>query len=273
MKPLTLKDAEFVRKIFEKYPPVFSEFTFSNLMMWREQRPTYIQEINGTVQFLIEAPELIAFGPTFGPHEILPQLPVRKIIRTSLPAEELPGWQFAPAADDADYVYKVSDLVHYHGHRYHRKRQLMHGCSKRYECTYEPLTLDLIPECLDLQKRIIQMTPPTESQLREHRAARRLLTEFAHFHYFGGVIRIEDTVEGFMVASRLNATTAVGHVVKSNPEIHGISALLHHWFAEKALPDFTYFNVEQDLGIPGLRESKERFIPDHMVVKYTGLKL
>jgi len=245
-------------------------------MMWSEQRPTFVVQIQDTYQFLIEDPNLVAFGPPFGPlefHEMLPKLPITKVIRTSLPQTKIPGWSFVSSPNDADYVYTVSDLAHYPGHKYHRKRQLMNGCLNRYECVYEDLTTDIIQECFDLQKRIIQLTSPDDSQLQEHKAAHYLLNHFSHFHFFGGVIRIHGQVEGLMIASRLNDNTAVGHVEKTNPEIHGISALLHHWFAKKTLPGFEFFNVEQDLGSPGLRDCKQRFIPDHMVVKYTGLKV
>jgi len=276
MKLLDFNDADFIRTLFEEYPPIFSEFTFSNLMMWRKQRPTYIENIEGTCIFLVEVQnELMAFGPPLGPaplHEILLKLPVKKIIRSSLPNEDIPQWQFTSSPDDADYVYRVSNLIEYPGHQYHRKRQLMRGCLNRYQCQYESLTGNNIPECLELQQRIIDMMVPDDCQLKEHRAAEYLLQEFSRFHSFGGVIRINGTVEGVMIASRLNATTAVGHVEKTNPDIHGISSLLHHWFAAYELKQYKFFNIEQDLGILGLRDSKSRFIPDHMVVKFTGVK-
>jgi len=276
MKLLTFEDAQFIRSLFEQYPPLFSEFTFSNLMMWCDQRPTYFEEIKGAVQFFAQGPVLMAFGPPFGPvkqHELLPNLSVNKAIRISLPEKPVPGWTFNVEPDDADYVYRISDLIEYPGHKYHRKRQLMRGCLNRYDCQYEPLTMELIPECLNLQRKIIENFSPDEGQMQEHLAAKFLMTHFARFHSFGGVIRINGEVEGVMIASRLNKTTAVAHIEKINPDIHGISALLHNWFAQETLGDYLFFNVEQDLGVPGIRGSKQRFNPDHMVVKYTGSKV
>jgi len=277
MRRLGFQHAGHVRSLFEQYPPFFSEFTFSNLMMWSDQRPTYFEKIDETTQFYVEEEgELVAFGAPFGPagmHEILPKLSVKKASGVPLPEKPISGWKFSVEPGDADYVYRVSDLVEYPGRKYRRKRQLMRGCLSRYDCQYETLTEEVVPECLDLQKKIIERRAPDEEQMREHEAARFLMTHFSRFHSFGCVIRVDGSVEGVMIASLLNQTTAVAHIEKINADIHGLSALLHHWFAKKGLQNYQYLNVEQDLGVPGLRESKERFKPDHMVVKYTGVTL
>ncbi|NGX57647.1 MAG: hypothetical protein K940chlam3_00540 [Chlamydiae bacterium] len=277
MKALSIDDCDFIRNVFERHPPVFSEFTFSNLFMWKENRHTFFCEIDNTVIFLIQDAQenYLVFGPPFGPlslDQVIPKLPVKveKAVRTSLPTKEIPGWEFSTSPDDADYVYKVSDLIEFPDHLYHRKRQLMRGCLSRYDCQYEELHEENIYECRQLQKRLFEESDQTESSRQEHIAAERLIENIDHFDVFGGVIRINRQVEGFMIGKTLNATTAVGHVEKTNPEIHGLSTLMHHWFAKYSLESYEYFNVEQDLGLPGLRQSKSSFFPDHMVVKWEG---
>jgi hypothetical protein len=43
--------------------------------------------------------------------------------------------------------------------------------------------------------------------------------------------------------------------------------LINQWFARNNLAGFDYVNREQDLGIPGLRQAKESYFPDHLVEK------
>lgn len=277
VKPLTFDDQNFIREVFEQHPPVFSEFTFSNLYMWNSSRPTFLCEIEGTIIFLIQdaAKTFQIFGPPFGMlnlDQIIPKLPVEvtKAVRTCLPAENIPGWTFETSPNDADYVYRVSDLVDLPGPLYQKKRQLVRGCLSRYECQYEELQEKNLQECGELQEKVYEEGSRDKGAALEHEAAKRLLEKFDQFDVFGGAIRINRRIEGFMIGKKLNPNTAVGHVEKTNLKIHGLSELLHHWFAKYALEGFEYFNVEQDLGIKGLREAKSRFHPDHMVVKWTG---
>lgn len=277
MKQLTPDSGDRIRALFAKYPPAISEFTFSNLMMWRHSRPLFLEEIEGTSVFIVEENgERVLFGGPLGPaplHEILNKLPVTKAIRCPYPARPIPNWRFSSSPADADYVYKVSDLLHYPGRRYRRKRQLMRGCLRRAACQWIPITETLIPECLAFQEKLVEMTQPDGGQLEEYEASATLLKEWTHFNAFGGAIKIEGRIEAMMAASRLNSTTAVGHIEKINPHIHGLSSLLFHWFAKEMLQDFSDYNVEQDLGLAGLRTAKSRFKPDHMVVKCSGKKL
>ena len=43
---------------------------------------------------------------------------------------------------------------------------------------------------------------------------------------------------------------------------------INHEFVVHAWPHTTYINREEDMGIPGLRHSKESYNPDHFVEKY-----
>ncbi len=267
--PLTLDSRNLIREYFNKYPPLFSECTFSNLFMWSQDRPAYFCEINDTLVFLIEENnEMILFGPQAGPlplEEVLGRLPVNKAVRTTLPSKTL-DWEFSTSPNDADYVYKVSDLRDLPDHKYQKKRQLVHGCLDRYECRYEPIDSSNRQECFAFMKKL-------DLKPKNRRATERLFEYYDHFDIFGGAIRIEGKIQGYMIAKGLNPQTAVGHAENTSHDFHGLSELMIHWFAKHALGGFTYFNLEQDLGIPGLREAKNRFHPDHMIVKWKGVKI
>lgn len=279
VKLLTLENRDLIKGYFTQYPPIFSECTFSNLFIWGKDRPTYFCEVDGTLIFLIkEEGEYVIFGPPIGQlplEEVIRRMPVtiNKAIRTTLPSNlKALDWTFTVSAADADYVYKVSDLIELPGHNYHRKRQLVRGCLDRYKCAYEPLNENNLQECLELMERLYEESSHKHEHEHEHHATIRLFKYYNHFDVFGGVIRIDGQVQGFMIAEELNPNTAVGHAEKTSHDYHGLSELMHHWLAKYSLTDFTYFNLEQDLGIPGLREAKLRFHPDHMIIKWNGMK-
>ena len=76
-------------------------------------------------------------------------------------------------------------------------------------------------------------------------------------------------IQAFALGERLNKSTAVWHFEKALPEINGLSQLVNQWFAKECLAEFEFVNREQDLGIPGLRQAKESYYPDHLVEKMT----
>jgi hypothetical protein len=59
------------------------------------------------------------------------------------------------------------------------------------------------------------------------------------------------------------------HFEKGLPDCEGIYKAINAETASVLLHDFTYINRESDLGIPGLREAKTRYHPDHMVEVYS----
>jgi hypothetical protein len=95
-------------------------------------------------------------------------------------------------------------------------------------------------------------------------------TAFENYHYLGvtgGVVYVDDKLEAFTLAEKLNRDTAVIHFEKANPEIEGLYQVINQWFCKEALSNFKFVNREQDLGIPGLRKAKGSYYPHHMVEK------
>ena len=52
------------------------------------------------------------------------------------------------------------------------------------------------------------------------------------------------------------------------PGLDGLNQLINQLFAKECLTEFKFVNREQDLGIPGLRQAKESYLPDHMIEKF-----
>ena len=84
----------------------------------------------------------------------------------------------------------------------------------------------------------------------------------------GGAIRMYNKIVAFSIGEMLNDDTAIIHFEKSDPTIRGLYQVINHEFVVHAWPHTTYINREEDMGIPGLRHSKESYNPDHFVEKY-----
>ncbi|MBU4118853.1 MAG: DUF2156 domain-containing protein [Proteobacteria bacterium] len=279
LRPLSLDDRLSVTEYLRQFPPEISEQTFTNLFAWRNTRPIWLDEFKESLLFFSETKTGLALlGNPVGSvslSEVFDQYGNRISGAERFPKEKLPdlallsGTILVEDRDNADYVYRREDLATLSGRHFTKKRNHINQCLAAYECRYEIITPEIIPECLAMQNRwCAARNCKTEPGLcGEYQAIEETLKHYTELPLTGGAIRIEGTIEAFTVGEALNPSTAVCHFEKAMTQFHGLSQLVNQWFAQNNLAEFTYVNREQDLGIPGLRRAKESYSPDHLVEK------
>ncbi|MFA5857558.1 MAG: phosphatidylglycerol lysyltransferase domain-containing protein [Elusimicrobiota bacterium] len=175
--------------------------------------------------------------------------------------------------DNDDYIYLVSSLTNLEGQKYHSKKNFVLQFKKRYKYEYRALeTAAQLDECLALQQKWCKERKCEDnlSLHYENICTAELLKHFHELHLFGGVIMIDDKIQGFTIAETTEPSTAIVHIEKAEKGFHGIYQALNNLFCEHALMGkYEYINREQDLGIPGLRKAKLSYHPVKMVEKFT----
>lgn len=179
--------------------------------------------------------------------------------------------EYSPDPDNFDYVYLSQDLIKLEGRKYHSKRNHINRFIKNYEYKYEPICVENIEECIIAE---IEWSAERRGDrgLEEERAA--IIEALRNFDYLklkGGALRINDKIEAFSIGQLLNPEMAVIHIEKANVDYRGCYTAINQQFAEHAWSDTLYINREEDMGIEGLRKSKLSYYPIKMVKKYTGL--
>lgn len=287
-KPIEIEDYGIFGPILHQYQPETSEWTFTNLFIWRSHY-NFRWSTYGDWIILLGREES---GPSFAMQPLGPRrrnkvvfsvlswlrdvegVPGPSIERADgrLAAElrEESGFTIEAVRDHFDYVYLREDLALLGGNRYRAKRNHINKVTRSYAFEYEPLEEKHLDACLDLQSKwcVLRRCDEDLSLLGEWEAIREIAANFRTFDLKGGVITIDGKVEAFSIGELLNDTTAVVHIEKANPEMGELYTLINQQFAEKGWRDIPYVNREQDLGIPGLREAKLSYHPDHMVEKY-----
>lgn len=278
---LTLATRPLVHDLLQHHPPTISELTFTNLFAWRRTRPVWFSMVEETLLFWVTEKggkePTVLFGPPVGPlpiEEVVQLSSVSRLVRIPAPeAERLQqaGYHVEPDRDNADYVYRVADLAELAGRKYAKKRNHIKNCLAQYRCEYEPFSAAVIAECLAMQGHWCEMKEcAINLELSgEDAAIRDTMEHCEEFGCLGGAIRVDGKIAAYAVAEPLSPETAVWHFEKAMPDINGLGQLITHWFAREALSGFTYVNREQDLGIPGLRQAKKSYYPDHLVEKFT----
>jgi hypothetical protein len=148
----------------------------------------------------------------------------------------------------------------------------MNFLSKKPE--YKDLTYTMIDEVFEFQahwmedymKRMKKAHKPvSEFIANENEAIKKALSQCKTLGLKIGAIYLEGVMEGFTIAS-IHKQTAYIHFEKASRKRGAYQALIH-LFSRAALQDIDTVNKEQDLGIPGLRTSKKRYVPSGFIEK------
>lgn len=287
LDPIALEHREVFERFLSLDPPEASEYTFTNLFMWRHvYRPAWLVWKDCLLILLTpEQGEPFGLEPV-GPgdkraatgllFDLLRETGARP--RLSRLREAFVTDSFSPQAyeilhdrDNSDYVYSSEDLIRLPGNRYHRKKNHLNRFLKSHVFRYRPLDHELVECVLAMQEQWCEMRACSEHPglLFEDFAIREALTHFGDLAYTGAAIQIEDRIVAFTLGELLNPRTAVIHIEKADPEIPGLYAAINQLFCRHTWAHVPFINREQDLGLDSLRAAKASYLPHHHVNKYT----
>ena len=287
-KEIGLEDKNILTGIMKAYKPSTSEWTFTNFFIWRSLYRFRWTLYNDLLLVICNQndTDLYAMEPVGkgdrrrAAREVLEWL--REEAGVASPRIEkadsrfieeaggLVGSVVEPVRDHFDYVYRREDLVRLEGSRYRSKRNHINKLMRTYSFHYEDMTEDHIGQCIELQERWCRLRRCQDdlNLLEEWGATSEVLLNFGNLDVRGGVIIVEGRVGAFTLGEMLNDNTVVVHIEKADPEVDGLYPIINQQFCEKAWQGVDYINREQDLGLPGLREAKMSYYPDHYAEKY-----
>jgi len=287
LKSLTLEDKPLCHQLFTQFPPVISEFTFTNLFIWRHAYQIKISRVQNFLCLLSDQGENSFFFPPIGEGDViecyqnlLQYLEEKgmfpKIVRVPEAVVAQIDWKASGMKADldrnqSDYVYLTQDLIELKGRKYHRKRNHIKQFQEKYSYQYISLTPEWIPQCLQLETEWCDLRhcEASPGMLNESFAIKEAFTHFVELGVKGGAILINGKVEAFTLGDPLNLETVVIHIEKANPAYEGLYPTINQAFLENQWSGYPYVNREQDLGEEGLRKAKESYFPHHMANKYT----
>ncbi len=280
-REIRLSDKIWLTSIFNTFQPQISEYTFTNLFVWRRSKhcllskvkdtPIIIRETKDNVQYFL--PPLIKKNLQDFMKALLQiggSYPLHGLLKEEAYALRDIGFSIESDRDNWDYIYHIQNLIDLKGSKYKSKRQNINKCLSEHTCDYAEIDASMIPDCIQFYDRWCKYRDCVEDTelTAESDAIREVFTHYDDLAVFGAVIYVDDYLESFTIGEQLNTETAVVHFEKANPRIKGLYQLLNNWFCKYRLTEFKWVNREQDLGIPGLRRAKMDYDPDHFIEKY-----
>lgn len=289
-KPIEIGDKSWVDPITMSENSKSADFSFTNMFIWDR---SYMQQIARVENRLIVMPmydESPFFAYPVGSGDIRPAIglmrqyakehgfvfTIRGATKEHIPILEsaFPGrFQFEESRYSFDYVYYSEKLASLAGKKLSAKRNHINRFLEQRHWSYEPLTTDLIPQCLemlDLWQRI-NCTEQPGSIDDEHDAILRAFEYYDSLCLEGGLLRVDGKVAAFSLGSLLAKDTFNVSFEKAFSEIQGAYPMVNREFVRQVLskyPAVEYINREDDMGLENLRRSKLSYHPALMVEKY-----
>ncbi|MBQ9737612.1 MAG: DUF2156 domain-containing protein [Clostridia bacterium] len=287
IKPVTLEDKPLFDRYFNYYNGINSEYTFTNMFMWRKSYNIRYAIIGGmlcifsqhggsaeTVNFPLGDGDIKAVASEL--IDYFKQKGRAPLIRLYKPEEiDALNQDFKDTVilteDRAsfDYVYKTSDLTNLPGSRYHSKRNHINRFLSLYSYEYHKLDESFAPACLDMfDKWCSSKDDPNLSEQRD--AVSEILENMSPLGIVGGGITVEGQLVAFSFGEVLsqNNSMVVIHLEHADTNFQGSFPLINREFLANEWSEFKYVNREEDMGLPGLRRAKKSYHPALMVKKH-----
>jgi len=295
-KEIKLEDKALFNSYFHKYPPQTSEFTFTNLYMWRNFYGFNFMEWKDHLLLfsrdIFEAKKIPASGnkkalyffPPIGPNpaeiivslfENLKEVEFHRVperisedIRNHSKFSSL-SIDILEDRDNWDYVYETEKLRNLPGNQYRQNRRWLNKFLENYDYEFKILTeneVELIKK-LQLEWCILRECEDDEGLKEEELAIYDALDNFLALDFQGAIICIDDKCAAYTFGEMLNPETMVIHVEKAHMDYEGAYQAINNLFLKNSFEEVIYVNREQDLGVPGLRRAKESYKPIRMEKK------
>ena len=295
-------DRQWVEERFRASGNQGCEYSFSTLFLWSG---AYQQQVVPMDGFVLErlrgklgAGYLFPAGS--GPLEpVLSALekdaaergePCRFFCVTPEQAERLeqlrPGqYAFQSDRDGWDYLYALDRLAGLGGKKLHGKRNHIRRFEESHpDWQVEQITMDNLAECaemdLEWNRRYRSLDAAGEeaearTRLDERHAMSRAFAHYEALGMDGLLLRTGGKVVAFTMGSPISADTFDVHFEKAYGEIQGAYPMINREFArwlQANRPGVRWLNREDDMGLEGLRKSKESYYPDRMVEKSAAIR-
>jgi uncharacterized protein len=280
-RPITLEDKAVFDAAFRAHPPGNSEYTFTNLYSWRSAHDFIISKRDDLIILASLLAGRSEYYPPIGGGDSAKTIKTilletrSKFIRIPEEVKVLfdkdPSIHAVEDRANADYLFLAQDLIRLEGRKYDGKRNFIKNFKSKYEYEYIPVTEDIVQEVLSFQDVwcVERGCSQSKSLLDESEAVKIMLTHLKQFHCKAGAIRVHGKICAVCIAERLNPRTLVIHVLKGARGMTGIYQTIFNEFLSREAAGYQFVNMEQDLGIEGLRKSKESYHPVSLARKFT----
>ena len=173
-----------------------------------------------------------------------------ELLRTVYPEAVISPWE-----ELYEYVYRSGDLAAYPGKKYHAKRNFVN----RFTESYRAEIRSFLPGDVEDVRTILRIWSEEKGEVlpEENRAIFRALEKRERLII--DLLYAEGKIEGILIGERVRDFLEL-MFFKCNAELDGIYPYFLNAFVKRH-GDLPFVNMQEDMGIEGLRRSKQSYHP------------
>ncbi len=174
---------------------------------------------------------------------------------------------------DFDYVYLSEKMITLAGKKLHSKRNFINRFCKLYNWEYKDISISDKDDILSfLQKQFTAEQTQNERGYNYEKAAiTTALDNMDVLDICGGILKVNGEIAAFTIASKQNENVMDILIEKADRKYIGAYPMIFNQFAKRQCSAYKYINREEDLGLEGLRTSKESYYPEFLTKKYVAI--
>jgi uncharacterized protein len=279
---LELSHREVIQKALADMKVSFSEYSFTNLYLFREIHKYYINDINeftfieGVTRdgceysmplFMVSETEIALLEKLLNDGRMI--FPIDETLAMRFKEK---GFNVEYKEADSDYIFTINKLATYPGRHLHKKRNLMKQFMEQYSWYTNPINTGNSNEAVTILEQW-QKDTGLPSEETDYLSCKEALVHFNDLGLSGTLFYAEGTIAGFLLGDKISKDTYALHFAKGLTRYKGIYQFMYNAFAKELDGDCSFINFEQDLGIPALKQAKESYQPDSMAHKYRIQKI
>lgn len=277
---LSLKHKEQLASSLKDVNTELSEYSFSNLYLFRKAHSYRFltTEINSYItgitydgkKYLMPTNDLLKLDDKqleelyhlMQSHEMI--FPIPEAWLHLFPNE---FYKQECVSGDSDYIFLTEKIATYSGKKLHNKKNLMNQFQNNYLIDIKEITSENINEALFILDQWQKQSelPNNDTDYNSCLEAINLISEL---NLCGRVFYADNKPAGFILGEALNQRIYAIHFAKGLTIYKGIYQYMFSKCAEFLADRYYYFNMEQDMGNPFLRQSKSSYHPDWLTCKY-----
>lgn len=272
-----LSHQEMLTNKFRLLGASFSEYNFANIYLFRgiHQYKLYFRNdlfIKGMARdgstFLLPTFSLAKHFPSSECKDWLHEVDyLFPIPEEWLPYFDSSIFKFSYSENDSDYLYSREKMQQYPGRHLDGMRNLVKHFLATYAVESYPLTRERAADALLILDQWQHVQDPDEGKT-DYGPCKEALSLMDVLQLNGQIVYVDHTPAGFILGQFANHNQYLVHFMKANKSLKGIYQYLYQALAN-ALPDTVKFlNLEQDLGIPQVRQNKQSYQPNKLLHKY-----
>lgn len=291
-KPIGIEDKDEIQAFTSCFPS-YSDFNFVSLLCYDTQGDVIVSSLNGNLVLrlrdyltqdvfytflgkgsLTESVEtLLAYSQS---ERLAPTL--RLVPEICITPEIADAFAVVPDDASADYLLSIERLTSLSIGKLKRKKQNIRSFKCKYPA-YEIRRLDLtssamISQIENLCKLWQKKKDRSEEEFRtEFSAIRRCLAFARHLDLIGFGTFMNEQLAAFNIYEILPGNYCMLHFCKADPDFRSLADTSESETAQlMGRMNCSIINFEQDLGLPGLRQSKQSWVPVGFLKKYSITK-